>query len=125
MPDFRPDIRIGNDEWITYIDTTEGRDQAREADAVLEPLLPFFDSLELYCVAGCCGVHAFDFSAPTIAEPARTFERVALRRSIAEVIAALEALPAGVWISRRMCHFLHTSTLLPLLRHIGDVIDAG
>lgn len=119
------DIRIGADEWIPFADITGGRDKARSIDELVEPLWPFFELVELHCVAGCCGLNAFDFSPQAITGAVRQLDRAGLRKKLTAVIDAVDRLPDEVLVSHRLNNFVHRATLLTLLRHMNGVIDAG
>ncbi len=56
------DIQIADDAWIEYIDIEGRYDQATDIDALLDGLWPLICRLETHCVAGCCGMDAYDFT---------------------------------------------------------------
>ena len=62
-------ISIGKDKWIKWVDFNRyvydqcipiNYDQCFEIDYLLEPTFDFWNKLETECVAGCCGINAYN-----------------------------------------------------------------
>ena len=54
-------LSIGEGKWIKYIDTLTDADSAFDLDSMLRETEAFWQSLEIHCVADCCGMDAFSF----------------------------------------------------------------
>lgn len=115
----REDIQIGEDEWIPFI-ALDGRWQdAATVDELLQPLSPLFDRLETHCVAGCCGLLAFDFLAESVDAAARELDCARLLQALETVAAAVGQLPQSVLLSQRLNNYIDKTTFLQLLRYLS------
>jgi hypothetical protein len=118
-PTARPErsILIGDEKWVEFVDTG-----LRETEADIDPLLmdlePMWQMLETECVAGCCGIQAFDFTPENIAAVASGLNSSEISAKIANLRAHLQQLDAGVFISGRLNHYSHRSVFDALLRHL-------
>jgi hypothetical protein len=55
------DVRIGNDEWIYFVEIVGGTEKANSLDAFFHPMESFWRLLEVNCVSECCGIYAHSF----------------------------------------------------------------
>jgi hypothetical protein len=111
------DILIGRDTWIRFI-PIEGRSGSVKAiDDEVANLERLWSELEVQCVAGCCGLDAFDFFqdhvqialsalGPLIGSDLRRF-REAISTGSSEVL-----------MSHRLNVRIHRIQLLELVDHI-------
>lgn len=113
------DIPIGDDEWIPFIALDGRHKDAADIDEWLQPLLPLFDRLEIHCVAGCCGLPAFDFGAEAVTAAAASLDRAHLLLALQAAAAGIAQLPQGVVLSRRLNNYVDKTTFLQLLRHLS------
>lgn len=111
-------IWLGEDNWIEQADLTGRYDSAFDIDPELNTLEPMWQALETSCVAGCCGLDAFDFSPENIASAAGHL-------SVPEVCADIEALRArldgsdtDVLLSHRLNNFSERRVFDALLGHL-------
>jgi hypothetical protein len=112
------DISIGDGRWITFIDVTDGQIAAVNVDAILEPVWPFLRLLETHCVAGCCGIEAFDFWSDNIARATNVYSGVNLRERLVAVRDRVGETNATVFVSDRFNSYFDKRVLLALLDHI-------
>lgn len=115
----RDDIRIGEDEWIPFIPLDGRLQDAAPVDEWLQPLAPLFDRLETHCVAGCCGLLAFDFLAESVDAAAKELDCVGLLPQLEAVAVALGQLPQSVVVSQRLNNYIDKTTFLQLLRYLS------
>jgi len=111
-------IWLGEGDWIEVADLTGRRDAAVDIDPELRSLEAMWQALESSCVAECCGLDAFDFSAGNIASAAG-------RLDVPEVCAALAAVRrhlgdrgADVLLSHRLNYAFERGALDALLGHL-------
>jgi len=118
MNSHKNDIRIGDNEWIEFIELTSRYDQAYEIDALIASLSDLWKSLETLCLAECCGLDAFDFRPQAIRNATEGMESVFLETTLKNVIFDIEKLPAGVLVSKRLNNYIAKQTFIQLLNHI-------
>ncbi|WP_143449882.1 DUF6331 family protein [Janthinobacterium sp. BJB304] len=116
------DIQIGEDAWIEHVSIAERYGQAVDIDAHLAGLGPLIDRLESYCVAGCCGFDAFDFTRGGIDAALPGLDRAALLAACASARNAVAAVTSGVVLSPRMNNAADSLVFLRLLEHIEACI---
>ena len=118
------DIQIGDDAWIEFIDLEGRYDQAIDIDALLDGLWPLICRLETHCVAGCCGMDAYDFTCDGVATALLELDRAQLHAACATAKAAVTAAASDVLTSATMNHFADKRVFLQLLAHLDDCITA-
>lgn len=118
------DIQIGDDTWIEFIDLDGRYDQAVDIDGLLGELWPLICRLETHCVAGCCGIDAFDFTREGIATALVDLERAQLHAACAQARSAVAAAASDVFTSNTMNHMADKRVFLQLLGHLHDCIGA-
>lgn len=116
----RNDILIGKDQWIAFVDISDRRDSAINVDYLLLRVERLWDALETFCMAGCCGIDAFDFYPDNLAMVTTTLGKGNLRSELAYIQNELEDLPGEVFVSSRLNQYFHKSVLLQLLKHISE-----
>lgn len=119
------DIQIGDDAWIEFIDLDGRYDQAVDIDALLGELWPLICRLETHCVAGCCGMDAYDFTPEAIATALLELDRAQLHASCAQAKIAVTAVASDVLLSSTMNHYADKRVFLQLLEHLDACIVAG
>ena len=115
-------IQIGDDAWIDFIDLDGRYDQAIDIDALLGELWPLICRLETHCVAGCCGMDAFDFTQAGIAAALLELDRAQLHAACAQARSAVAAAASDVFMSNTMNHMADKRVFLQLLEHIDRCI---
>ncbi|MEG1116290.1 MAG: DUF6331 family protein [Janthinobacterium sp.] len=112
------DIQIDDDAWIEFISLDGRYDQAIDIDALLDGLWPLICRLETHCVAGCCGMDAFDFTREGIATALLELDRAQLRAACAQAHSAVAAAASDVFTSNTMNHMADKRVFLQLLEHL-------
>ena len=118
------DIRIGDDAWIEFIDLDGRYDQAVDIDGLLGELRPLICRLETHCVAGCCGMDAFDFTREGIAAALTELDRAQLHAACAQARGALAAAAGDVFVSNTMNQIADKRVFLQLLAHLDRCLGA-
>ena len=118
------DIQIGDGAWIEFIDLDGRYDQAVDIDGLLGDLWPLICRLETHCVAGCCGMDAFDFTREGIAAALLELDRAQLPAACAQARSAVAAADGDVFMSNTMNHMADKRVFLQLLEHIERCLGA-
>lgn len=118
------DIQIGDDAWIEFISLDGRYDQAIDIDALLDGLWPLICRLETHCVAGCCGMDAYDFTREGVATALLELDCAQLHAACAAAKAAVTATASEVLKSAAMNHFADKRVFLQLIAHLDDCITA-
>lgn len=118
------DIQIGDDAWIEFIDLDGRYTQANDIDALLDGLRPLICRLEAHCVAGCCGMDAYDFTREGVATALLELDRAHLHAACMAAKEAVTAAASDVLTSATMNHFADKRVFLQLLAHLDECITA-
>lgn len=118
------DIQIADDAWIEYIDIAGRYDQAIDIDALLDGLWPLICRLETHCVAGCCGMDAYDFTREGVATALLELDRAQLHAACAAARIAVAATASDVLLSNTMNHYADKRVFLQLIEHLDECITA-
>jgi hypothetical protein len=118
------DIQIGDDAWIEFIDLDGRYTQASDIDALLGELWPLICRLETHCVAGCCGMDAYDFTRQGVATALLELDRAHLHAACMAAKEAVTAAASDVLTSATMNHFADKGVFLQLIEHLDDCITA-
>lgn len=116
------DIQIGDDAWIEYIDIAGRYDQAIDIDTLLDGLWPLICRLETHCVAGCCGMDAYDFTREGVATALLELDLAQLHAACLAAKVAVTAAASDVLTSATMNHFADKRVFLQLLEHLDACI---
>ena len=118
------DIQIADDAWIEFIDIAGRYDQAIDIDALLGELWQLIYLLETHCVAGCCGMDAYDFTREGIATALLELDRAQMHAACAAAKEAVAAAASDVFTSATMNHVADKRVFLQLLDHLDKCIVA-
>ena len=118
------DIQIADDTWIEYLDIAGRYDQAIDIDALLDGLWPLICRLETHCVAGCCGMDAYDFTREAIVTALLELDRAQLHAACAAARIAVAATASDVLLSNTMNHYADKRVFLQLIEHLDECIAA-
>lgn len=118
------DIQIGDDAWIEFIDLDGRYAQASDIDALLGELWPLICRLETHCVAGCCGMDAYDFTRDGVAMALLELDRAQLHAACMAAKEAVTAAASDVLTSATMNHYADKRVFLQLLEHLDECITA-
>ncbi|MGK5011101.1 DUF6331 family protein [Janthinobacterium sp. MDB2-8] len=118
------DIQIADDAWIEFVDIAGRYDQAIDIDALLGGLWPLIYRLETHCVAGCCGMDAYDFTRTGIATALLELDRAQLHAACSAAKVAVTAAASDVLTSATMNHFADKRVFLQWLDHLDACIVA-
>lgn len=116
-----PHIDLGNGQIIVLGELKADFKQALSLDLMAPDLLPLWTALETFCVAGCCGADAFDFSPEqlSIARLALSADAVSKIQQQLQSLNTLLTQPGPeVVVSHRMNQYLSRSAAQQLLGHI-------
>nr|WP_315491663.1 DUF6331 family protein [uncultured Rhodoferax sp.] len=111
-------IPIGEGKWIEFIDLTGRYEGAIEIDLLLNDLEPLWSALETQCVAGCCGLDAFDFYPENIASAKEGLVASTVCQNLSSLQAALKELDGDVVLSRRLNNYADIAVFHALLVHL-------
>ena len=116
-----PHIDLGNGQIIVLGELKADFKQALSLDLMAPDLLPLWTALETFCVAGCCGADAFDFSPQHLSIARRALGADAVNK-IQQQLQSLNTLLTQpgpeVVVSHRMNQYLSRSAAQQLLGHI-------
>jgi len=113
-----PDISIGPDQWIKWVELDPTDQQVFYIDHLLEPAEPFWRALETDCVAACCGIGAFVLWPDDIAAAAAAIDR---QKLVADLLGLKEAVirsKAQTVGSSRLNNLFDRQVFLRLTDHI-------
>ena len=119
------DIQIGDNAWIEFIDLDGRYTQAIDIDALLGELWPLICRLETHCVAGCCGMDAYDFTREAVETALLELDRAQLHAACAAARIAVAATASDVLLSNTMNHYADKRVFLQLLEHLDECIVAA
>ncbi|WP_240223335.1 MULTISPECIES: DUF6331 family protein [Gammaproteobacteria] len=118
------DIRIGENEWIAFIDLSGRYESAINIDHIIHKTSDLWNSLETECVAGCCGIDAFSFYPKDIISAISENDNSQLGALIQETINEIECLPTTVVVSNRLNNYEDKAVFIALLNHLLKVITS-
>ncbi|UOD29495.1 hypothetical protein INH39_29565 [Massilia violaceinigra] len=111
-------IATGPDTWIDHVEPAVPYRQAVAIDDLLADLAAMWAALETYCVAGCCGFDAFDFSADGVSASLSKVNAARTCEALATLRGNLLALRANAVSSNRLNMFCDKNEFLELLGHL-------
>ncbi|WP_299312724.1 DUF6331 family protein [uncultured Aquimarina sp.] len=91
-------------------------------DQFLENNKEFWQDLEIYCVAECCGIHAFDFSKENIKKTISFYNSKNILSDINEAIAFIEDNYSKLISSSILNHCVSKNKFIELLKNIKQVL---
>jgi hypothetical protein len=118
MNEHRGEISIGKDEWLPYFDLEGRYESAVEIDFLVRDASDVWVGLETQCVAGCCGIEAFEFWPEDVRKASEHLDVAAAIQKLASLRSSIENLPAEVLRSRRLNSYFDKRQFLLLLDHL-------
>lgn len=119
------DISIGQDRWISFVDTSNRpRQDAVSIDPLLAPMEPFWSALETHCVAGCCGIEAFALWPDDIQSACPLPERHIVASALRSLQEFVGQSSADTFVSQRLNNLFDKKVLLELLQHLQCCLAA-
>nr|WP_267876662.1 DUF6331 family protein [Massilia genomosp. 1] len=118
-------IVTGPDTWIGHIDLSGRYRTAVKIDHLMPELASMWAALETQCMAGCCGVHAFDFSADGVAASLGKVNAARSCEALARLRNDLLALRGEVVSSNALNMNIDKSEFLELLSHFDKCYRAA
>ena len=118
MNEHRGEISIGKDEWLPHFDLEGRYETAVEIDFLIRDASDIWTGLETQCVAGCCGIEAFEFWSEDVQKAAVHLDVASAIQKLAHLRSSIENLPADVLLSRRMNSYFDKRQFLMLLDHL-------
>ena len=119
------DISIGEDRWITVVDVGVSGEAPTDIDHLIKPMEGFWRALETECVAGCCGIDAFDLWPEGIRRAAGEAGDDELLSKIIVLRAFVAGCGAESFISSRLNNLFRREVLLEVLDHLGKNLKIG
>lgn len=117
-------ISIGKDLYIKSGPIPPDWDKSIPIDDILSPIQPFLSKFEVNCVAGCCGIDAYQFWPDDIIR-ALDSDTNSLLHTLRDVRESLTELPDVLFMSERINYYFKKSVLIKLLDHIINVIESS
>lgn len=119
------DVSIGPDHWLPWVDLGDPATFAGAArvDHLLRPSFALWDALETHCVAGCCGISAFNLWPDAIRAALESPARKNVAQSLREAQTCLSSTDDRLVVSERLNQYLHRELLLQILDHICAVLE--
>lgn len=111
-------IATGPDTWLQHVEPAVPYARAVAIDHVLTGLAPMWAALETLCVAGCCGLDAFDFSADGVAASLPGVDAARTCEALASVRVQLLALRGDAVSSSTLNMFCDKGEFVALLDHL-------
>lgn len=118
-------IATGPDTWIEHLDITGRYHTARAIDHLMADLATMWAALETYCVAGCCGVDAFDFSADAVSASLGKIIAARTCEALEKLRNDLLVLRTDVVSSNTLNMMVDKSEFLALLCHLDKCYRAA
>ena len=116
-------IKIGENRWIKRVEiSSDDYAKAENIDPCLTKNEEFWSLLESQCVAGCCGIDAFDFYPEEIASVASKFSGGRIRSEFIEAAEIIRNSDKTVFFSNRLNWYFSKSVLSELVDHIIESI---
>jgi hypothetical protein len=119
----RGDISIGQDTWITFVDTTGKQCDAVDLDPTIEPLSRFFALLETECVTECCGIDALGLWPDNIMRAAKEFADPNLEKRIVGIRDRIAEITGDVFVSHSLNNYFDKRVLLQLFNHLANCVQ--
>lgn len=111
-------IRIGKRNWIKWIDFDFKLTEPKRIDSLLEPTIAFWTHIEIECVAGCCGIHAFSFLKEDIQIAAQKSGIKDLKALFDTIINEIKIISDDVVVISQLNQLINRNVFLELLEHI-------
>ena len=119
----RNDISVGKDQWIIFEDLENQQDDAIEIDHYMEVLMPMWQALETQCVAGCCGIDAFDLWPNDVLENTADLDHKKLLRELKALRETISNFDKKIVVSSRLNNYFTKNTFLKLLDHLYSIYE--
>ena len=118
MSPAEPFIDLGDGQRIELppIDIKPGK--VLDMDALAPDIAPLWDALETLCVAECCGIDAFDFSAEQLAAARRQLDAGAIQLQLLHLQTMLLLAHQPVVVISRINQYLERYAALQLIAHL-------
>ncbi len=112
-------IEIGEGLWIKYVDLSSNEYRnAENLDLYLTVNEKFWSLLETNCVAGCCGIDAFDLYPDEITRVASQFPKSSIESELIEAKKNILNSKSTAFCSKRLNWTFEKSVLIELVDHI-------
>lgn len=89
-----------------------------DMDALVPGIAPLWDALETLCVAGCCGIDAFDFSNEQLAIARRKLDAANVHQQLSRLQRLLADAHLPVVVSKRLNQYLARDAARKLMTHL-------
>jgi hypothetical protein len=113
-----PNIRIGKDKWIEWVEFDPRNVELFRLDTLLKPTEKLWEALETECVVGCCGIDALSFLEEDIERATNEMDKNSLRYNLLDLIRQLSEIDSTVLISSMLNQLIDKGVFIQLLKHI-------
>jgi hypothetical protein len=114
----KSDIHIGETERIHWVEFEASNNDLIEMDYVIANHNDFWEFLEIYCVAECCGLDAFRFYPDDIKIAASHIDQTVLKSDLLRLKYDLLVSDKDVVVSSRFNNLVEKTVFIKLLDHI-------
>ena len=118
MSQINNDIHIGAHETIQWVDFDATNSELFDVDHILGKYDDFWLSLQLECVAECCGLDAFRFYPEDIANASKQYEQTPLKEDLLRLRKEVMETDRQIVVSRCLNNLVEKTVFVKLLDHI-------
>jgi hypothetical protein len=112
------DIHIGETQRIHWVEFDTASKDVIDVDYIVAKHADFWRSLEINCVAGCCGLDAFRFYPGDIADASVHIDKEALKEDLVKLKLNLAKTNQEIVISSTLNQLVNKAVFVELLDHI-------
>lgn len=117
------DINIGPNQWISWVEPDFAAQSPVSIDELLAPSRPFWDQLEVLCVADCCGIEAFALWPDDVQAAAAAVGLDEVKSQLQQLRAAIRGLDSQIVAVSRLNNLFDRRVFLQLLDHLLACLD--
>lgn len=112
-----PNISIGEDRWIFWIDLNHS-ETPFNIDDYLKPTQSFWKHLETECFSACCGIDAFALWPDDIKNASTQLKDLNVIQELIKLRLLISNRPENSLISFFLNNMFHKNVFLQLLDHV-------
>ncbi len=112
------DISIGKGQSIKWIELDNNDGDLLRIDALLDPTIPFWKSLETQCCAECCGIEAFALWPEDIRRASLEVDAAELKKQLMRLKAEISKSHCNIVVSSQLNNLFDKRVFISLIDHI-------
>lgn len=116
-------IYIDDEKWIDWIDFAPSTPNPFVIDQLMQETASFWQTLEVVCVAECCGIEAFSFERKYIQIAAQQHVPLQLEGQLTNLLEKLHGLEHEVLVYHKWNQLMHKQFLAALVKHVLKVVQ--